>query len=40
MRTLARPIVNAALRMLAPIDDFLASRDAKPEEVWTLAIKP
>jgi 2-polyprenyl-3-methyl-5-hydroxy-6-metoxy-1,4-benzoquinol methylase len=40
MRTLARPIANAALRMLAPIDDLLAKRDERPEEVWTLAIKP
>jgi ubiquinone/menaquinone biosynthesis C-methylase UbiE len=40
VRTMARPIANAALRMLAPIDDFLAKRDEQPEEVWALAIKP
>jgi ubiquinone/menaquinone biosynthesis C-methylase UbiE len=40
MRRVARPIANAALRVIAPIDDLLAKRDERPEEVWALAIKP
>jgi SAM-dependent methyltransferase len=40
IRRVARPIANAALRVIAPLDDLLAKRDELPEEVWTLAIKP
>jgi len=39
VRNLARPAFNAALRALAPVDDWLASSDARPEEVWVLARK-
>jgi SAM-dependent methyltransferase len=39
VRTLARPMANATLRLLAPLDDFLAKRDPRPEEVWVLARK-
>jgi hypothetical protein len=36
-RNVARPVFNAALRALAPIDDWLATSDERPEELWVLA---
>jgi SAM-dependent methyltransferase len=39
LRNLARPVFNAALRALAPVDDWLARSDDRPEEIWVLARK-